>query len=217
MHGSLGSSEGLVKSLSEFVNRRLQCAGIWTESHGGKVRNMFAIKMTVEPNERRSFVLEAMYFRMVVLVPVMGRVLKPGDLTSQQMAPGVNLARTWAHMEFGQLGSEAEMLAHVDKMTERFIETYDRAQRKADDDAPFPEGYEEHCEWVRGHENVVSIRAIASNWSDGRYHLAVRFAEAFWVERRLALREPVEQTVQATIDDYREEDRPRGPVRPDAR
>ena len=46
----------------------------------------------------------------------------------------------------------------------------------------------------------------ASNWSDRRYCLAVCFAEAEWAERRLALRDPVEQTIQATIDGYREED-----------
>ena len=138
VHGSFGSSEGVVKSVSEFVNQRLQGAGIWTESHDGKVRNMFAIKMTVEPSERRFYVLEAMYRKMVVLIPMVARILEPGDLSSQQMDPGVNLARTWAHMEFGQMGSEAELLTHVDKMTERFIEAYHRAQRT------------ESCRWLRG-------------------------------------------------------------------
>ena len=127
-----------MKSISEFVNQRLQAAGIWTQSHDGKVRNMFGIKMTVEPSEERSCVLEAMYFRMVVLVPMMGKILKLGNLRSQQMDPGVNLARTWAHMEFGRTGSEAELLAHVDKMTDRFIEAYHRAQRT------------ESCRWLRG-------------------------------------------------------------------
>ena len=138
MHGSFGGSEGVVKSISEFVNQRLQGAGIWTESHDGKVRNMFGIKMTVEPSEGRSYVLEAMYFRMVVLVPMMGKILEPGNLSSQQMDPGVNLARTWAHMEFGQMGSKAELLAHVDKVIDRFIAAYDRAQRT------------ESCRWLRG-------------------------------------------------------------------
>ena len=32
------------------------------------------------------------------------------------------------------------------------------------------------------------------------------FAEAAWAERRLVLRDPVEQTIQATIDGHREED-----------
>ena len=138
VHGSFGSSAGVVKSISEFVNQRLQGAGIWTESHDGKVRNMFAINMTVEPSERRFYVLEAMYLKMVVLAPMVGKMLKPGNMTSQQMAPGVNLARTWAHMEFGQMGSEAELLAHVVKMTDRFIEAYHRAQRT------------ESCRWLRG-------------------------------------------------------------------
>ena len=71
---------------------------------------------------------------------------------------------------------------------------------------PIPAGYEQHGEWVRGHEDYGSIRTIASNWSDRRYYLAVCFAEASWAERRLALRDPIEQTIQATIDRYREED-----------
>ena len=71
---------------------------------------------------------------------------------------------------------------------------------------PIPAGYEQHGEWVRGHEDYGSLRTIASNWADRRYHLAVCFAEAAWAERRLVLRDPVEQTIQATIDGYREED-----------
>ena len=39
-----------------------------------------------------------------------------------------------------------------------------------------------------------------------QYYLAVCFAEASWAERRLALRDPIGQTIQATIDGYREED-----------
>ena len=71
---------------------------------------------------------------------------------------------------------------------------------------PIPPGYEQHGEWVRGHEDYGSIRTIASTWSDRRYYLAVCFAEAEWAERWLALRDPFEQTIQATIDGYREED-----------
>ena len=73
VHSSFGSSEGVVKSISEFVNQRLQGAGIRTESHNEKVRNMFAIKMTVEPSERRIYVLQAMYLKMVVLARWWGR------------------------------------------------------------------------------------------------------------------------------------------------
>ena len=32
---------------------------------------------------------------------------------------------------------------------------------------PIPPGYEQHGEWVRGHDDYGSIRAIASNWSTG--------------------------------------------------
>ena len=51
-----------------------------------------------------------------------------------------------------------------------------------------------------------SIRTIASNWSDRRYHLAVCFAEVVQAERRLVLRDPGEQTIQATSETYEKED-----------
>lgn len=87
---------------------------------------------------------------------------------------------------------------------EVFIERVEPGDRG--DEFRVPAGYEQHGEWVRGHEDYGSIRTIASNWSYRRYHLAVCFAEAAWAERRLVLRDPVEQTIQATIDGYREED-----------
>ena len=71
---------------------------------------------------------------------------------------------------------------------------------------PTPPGYEQHGKWVWGHDDYGSIRTIASNGSDRRFHLAVCFAEAVWAERRLAVRDPVEQTIQATIETYRKED-----------
>ena len=76
----------------------------------------------------------------------------------------------------------------------------------AGDERPIPAGYEQDGEWIRGNEDYGSIRTIASNWSDWRYHLAVHFGEAAWVERRLVLRDPVEQTLQATMDGYRDGD-----------
>ncbi len=87
---------------------------------------------------------------------------------------------------------------------EVFIERIEAGN--AGGEIPIPAGYEQHGEWIRGHEDHASIRTIASNWSDRRYHLAVCFAEAAWAERRLALRDPVEQTAQAIIDGYRAED-----------
>ena len=69
-----------------------------------------------------------------------------------------------------------------------------------------PSGYEQHGEWIRGRDDYGSMRTIPSNWSDPRYHLGVVFAEARLAERRLALRDPVEQTIQAVIDENREGD-----------
>ena len=74
------------------------------------------------------------------------------------------------------------------------------------DEVAIHSGYEPHGEWIRGRDDYGSIRTIPSNWSDPRYHLGVLFAEARLAERRLALRDPVEQTIQAAIDGNREED-----------
>ena len=74
------------------------------------------------------------------------------------------------------------------------------------DEVAIPSGYERHGEWIRGRDDYGSIRTIPSNWSDPGYHLGVSFAEARLAERRLALRDPVEQTIQAAIDGNREED-----------
>ena len=74
------------------------------------------------------------------------------------------------------------------------------------DEVAIPSGYERHGEWIRGRDDYGSIRTIPSNWSDPRYHFGVSFAEARLAERRLALRDPVEQTIQAAIDGNREED-----------
>ena len=87
---------------------------------------------------------------------------------------------------------------------EVFIERIERGEEG--DEIPIPSGYEQHGEWIRGHDDYGSIRTIASNWSDWRYHLAAHFGEAVRVARRLVLRNPIEQTIQATIDGYREED-----------
>ena len=134
---SFGTSDGEVKEISALVRERLQGAGIWTESHDGMVRNMFGIRMTTEPTERRFYVLEATYWKMVVLVPMVGKLLKGGKLSGDEMDPGVSLARTWERMEFGQVGTEAKLLAHIDRMTEVFIEEYQRAQRT------------DACRWLR--------------------------------------------------------------------
>ena len=96
----------------------------------------------------------------------------------------------------------------VDRQGTRMLgEVYIERIDPGDDpsEIPIPLGYEQHGEWVRGHEDYGSIRTIASNWSDRRYHLAVCFAEAVCAERRLALHDPVEQTIQATIETYRKE------------
>ncbi len=74
------------------------------------------------------------------------------------------------------------------------------------DEVEVPSGYKRHGEWIRGRDDYGSIRTIPSNWSDPKYHLGVSFAEARLAERRLALRDPVEQTIQAAIDGNREED-----------
>ena len=74
------------------------------------------------------------------------------------------------------------------------------------DEVAVPSGYERHGEWIRGRYDYASIRTIPSNWSDPRYHLGVSFAEARLAERRLVLRDPVEQTIQAAIDGNREGD-----------
>ena len=74
------------------------------------------------------------------------------------------------------------------------------------DEVAIPSGYERHGEWIRGRDDYGSIRTIPSNWSDPGYHFGVSFAEARLAERRLALRDPVEQTIQAAIDGNREED-----------
>ena len=74
------------------------------------------------------------------------------------------------------------------------------------DEVAIPSGYERHGEWIRGRDDYGSIRTVPSNWSDPEYHLGVSFAEARLAERRLALRDPVEQAIQAVIDGNREED-----------
>ena len=92
---------------------------------------MLAVRMTVEPNERRFYVLEAKYFKMVVLPPLALRMLKQpgGSLSPHQMDSGVSLASTWARMEFGQMSSEEKLLDHVDRMVGLFIKDYQRAQQ----------------------------------------------------------------------------------------
>ena len=128
---TFGTSDGaMIKSISAHIEERLQNAGIWTQSQDGKVRNMLAFKVTAEPSERRVYVLEAMYFKMVVLLPMAVRLLEPGgSLSPRRMDTGVHLARTWARMEFGQMTGEAKLLAHVDRMVDLFIKDYQRAQR----------------------------------------------------------------------------------------
>ena len=74
------------------------------------------------------------------------------------------------------------------------------------DENAIPSGYERHGEWIRGYDDYGAIRTIASNRADPRYHLGVSFAEARLAERRLALRDPIEQTIQASIDGNREKD-----------
>ena len=126
-----------VKSISARIEERLQNAGIWTRSQDGKVRNMLAVTMTVEPNERRVYLLEAEYFKNVVLVPLAVRMLKAEGLGPRRMDSGMSLARTWAFMEFGQMDSKADLLAHVDWVVDHFIREYHRAQRT------------ESCLWLR--------------------------------------------------------------------